>query len=109
MDHDLKMSFTIFEDRDGYWMVPSEKEKLAIEMPSIYRGEVFKTKISACRKALSTAIFSGAKELHLHGFGSTANIKRESKANGVKPFIYWPSIETRIAEFIPGKQIRRSR
>lgn len=100
----MKAEFTVFEDADGYWFVPRSEENAAIADPSSYRVSVHSTKIAACRVALLQAIDTGATELHLHGFGSTTGIKREAASSGVKPFIYWPSITTRIAPFVRAKK-----
>lgn len=93
-----KASFTIFEDADGYWFVPSEEEanpKL-VSKPS---GPAYTSKIAACRAALANAVEAGAVELHLHGCGATTSIKKEAKQQGIKPFVYWPSITSRIAPY----------
>ena len=95
----MKAMFTVFEDAPGYWFVPYEIEADAIAVPAQYRGLVHPTKIAACRAALAQALKDDATELHLHGMGATNSIKREAIAKGVKPFIYWPSITTKIAPF----------
>jgi hypothetical protein len=100
----MKAEFTVFEDADGYWFVPHCEENAAIADPSSYRVSVHATKIAACRMALLQAIETGATELHLHGFGSTTGIKREATLSGLTPFIYWPSITTRIAPFMRAKK-----
>ena len=102
-----RASFTIFEDADGYWFVPSEGEAdpTTVSKP----GEpVYTTKIAACRAALAIAVAAGATELHLFGMGSTTTIKKDAKQKGVKPFVYWPSIRSRIAPFVPRGSTRRT-
>lgn len=96
----MKAVFTVFEDAPGYWFVPYEVEADAIALPAKYRGVVHPTKIAACRAALAQALNDGAKELHLHGMGATTSIKREATEKGIKPFIYYPSISTKIAPFV---------
>ena len=93
----MKAEFTVCEDDPGYWFVPHAQAAAALADPRMFRGEMFPTKIAACRAALSVAIASGACELHLHGAGSTTTIKKEAKESGLKPFVYWPSASTRIA------------
>lgn len=93
----MKAEFTIFQEGVGYWYVPKSAEAAAISEPARHRGTIFPTKISACRMALNEADAGGAKELHLYGFGATTGIKKEAKARGIKPFIYFPSIDTKLA------------
>ncbi|ANJ71818.1 hypothetical protein K6V72_03155 [Ralstonia insidiosa] len=93
----MKAEFTIFQEGAGYWYVQKSDQAAAISEPAVYRGKVFPTKIAACRTALSEAEAGGAKELHLYGFGATTGIKKEAKARGIKPFIYFPSIDTKLA------------
>ena len=94
-----RASFTIFEDVDGYWFVQAESEAdpATVSKPS---GPAYQTKIAACRAALAIAVAAGATELHLFGMGSTTTIKKDAKQKGVKPFVYWPSIRSRIAPFV---------
>lgn len=92
----MKAEFTVFEDAPGYWFVPTTDEAAAISEPSRFRQDVFPTKIAACRGALAQAVGSGATELHLHGMGATTSIKKEVRAKGLKPFIYIPSIRTKL-------------
>lgn len=99
----MKAEFTVFEDAPGYWFVPHEIEADAMAVPARHRGVVHPTKIAACRAALAQALNDDATELHLHGMGATTSIKREATAKGVKPFIYWPSITTKIAPFVRSK------
>jgi len=40
----------------------------------------------------------------LHGMGATLGIKADAAAKGVKPYIYRPSITTKIAPFVRGKR-----
>lgn len=101
MNLSSSIAFTIFEDAPGYWFVLKEIETAAALSPETHRKECFKSKIAACRAALAVAVSLGAKELHLHGVGSTITIKRESKKKGVKPYIYWPASSTRLAPFVP--------
>lgn len=96
----MKAVLTVFEDAFGYWFVPYEIEADAIAAPAQHRSIVHPTKIAACRAALAHAVNVGATELHLHGIGATTSIKREATAKGIKPFIYWPSIATKIAPFV---------
>ncbi len=100
-----RASFTIFEDADGYWFVPSEGEAdpTTVSKPS---GPAYTTKIAACRAALAIAAVAGATELHLYGVGSTTTIKKDAKQHGIKPLVYWPSIKSRIAPFVPQKANR---
>ncbi|MEQ6436243.1 hypothetical protein V8Z74_14610 [Comamonas sp. w2-DMI] len=100
-----RASFTIFEDADGYWFVPSEREAdpKTVTRPS---GPAYTTKIAACRAALAMAADAGATELHLYGMGSTTTINKEAKQIGIKSFVYWPSITSRIAHFVPHRQRR---
>lgn len=93
----MKTEFTIFQEGAGYWYVRRSDQTAAISKPALYRGKVFPTKIAACRTALNEAEACGAKELHLYGFGATTGIKKEAKAKGIKPFIYFPSIDTKLA------------
>lgn len=93
--------FTIFEDSMGYWCVPHDQEAAAISTPESFRKVVHRTKIAACRQALELALREGATELHLHGMGATTGIKREAIAKGIKPFIYFPSVKTKIAPLLP--------
>lgn len=102
-DH-MKAIFTVFEDAPGYWFVPHAAEADAISSPARHRKEVHPTKISACRAALAQAVIDGATELHLHGMGSTTSIKAESLAKGIKPFVYHPSVTTKIAPFARTKR-----
>lgn len=100
----MKAEFTVFEDAPGYWVVPHEMETAAIAAPARHRTAVHSTKVAACRAALTQAINDGATELHLHGMGTTTSIKREASAKGIKPFIYHPSITTKIAPFARSKK-----
>lgn len=93
----MKAEYTVFEDEPGYWFVQRADEVSAIGEPARYRREVFSTKIAACRAALDEAVAAGASELHLHGFGATTGIKKEVRAKGLKPFIYFASITTKLA------------
>ena len=101
-----RASFTIFEDVDGYWFVPSENEAdpATVSKPS---EPSYTTKIAACRAALEIAVLEGATELHLFGMGSTTTIKKDAKQNGVKPFVYWPSARSRVAPFVPRRRINK--
>ncbi|PZQ73093.1 MAG: hypothetical protein DI563_15985 [Variovorax paradoxus] len=100
----MKAEFVIFEDTPGYWFVPYAIESDARATPERYRGTVYSTKIAACRAALAQAVAQGASELHLHGFGATTTIKKESSAKGLKSFVYWPSITTKIAPYHKAKR-----
>jgi hypothetical protein len=102
-----RASFTVFEDADGYWFVPSKNEAdpATVTKPNMVS---YRTKIAACRAALEIAVIAEAKELHLFGMGSTTTIKKEAQARGVKPFVYWPSVRSRIAPFVPRRQERQS-
>lgn len=93
--------FTIFEDSMGYWCVPHDQEAAAISTPEHFRKVVHRTKIAACRQALEMALRDGATELHLHGMGATTGIKREAIAKGIKPFIYFASVTTKLASHVP--------
>ena len=96
----MNAEFTVFEDASGYWFVPTSQEESAIAWPEAYRNNVYQTKIAACRAALQQALTAGATELRLHGCGSTTAIKREAKAKGVRPFVYWSAASTRISPFV---------
>ncbi len=85
----------------GYWCVPHDQEAAAISTPENFRKVVHRTKIAVCRQALEMALRDGATELHLHGMGATTGIKREAIAKGIKPFIYFPSVKTKIAPRLP--------
>lgn len=100
----MKAEFTVFEDAPGYWFVPLAVEAAAIAAPGKHRRVAYPTKIAACRAALAEAVTEGATELHLHGMGSTTSIKADAKAKGIKPFFYWPSVTTRIAQFVRVKR-----
>mgnify|MGYP001561839587 CR=1 FL=1 len=100
----MKAEFVIFEDTPGYWFVPYAIESDARATPERHRGTVYSTKIAACRAALAQAVAQGASELHLHGFGATTTIKKESSAKGLKSFVYWPSITTKIAPYQKAKR-----
>lgn len=100
-----RASFTIFEDVDGYWFVPSKNEADPATVCKPTEAVTYQTKIAACRAALEIAVMDGATELHLFGMGSTTSIKKEAKQKGVTPSVYWPSIRSRIAPYVP----RRSR
>lgn len=93
----MKREYTVFEDAPGYWFVPAEDEDAAIAAPERFRQAAFSTKIAACRAALEQAVAVGATELHLYGMGATTGIKKEARSKGVKPFIYHPSIRTKLA------------
>ncbi|MBB1634941.1 hypothetical protein [Cupriavidus sp. UME77] len=93
----MKAEYTVFEDAPGYWFVPKADEASAIAEPVRFRRAVFATKIAACRGALEDALGSGATELHLYGMGATIGIKKEVREKGLKPFIYFPSIHTKLA------------
>jgi len=103
-----RASFTIFEDFDGYWFVSSasEADPATVSKPT---EATYTTKIAACRAALAKAVIANATELHLYGMGSTTSIKKEAKAKGIMPFIYWPSIRSRIAPFVPQKKLRATK
>ncbi|MGP1691900.1 MAG: hypothetical protein ACTS6O_05270 [Giesbergeria sp.] len=100
----MKAEYTVFEDAVGYWFVPRAAEAAAIAAPVAHRKEAHPTKIAACRAALADALTQGATELHLHGMGATLGIKADAAAKGVKPYIYHPSITTKIAPFVRGKR-----
>ena len=104
---ELRASFTVFEDADGYWFFPSQSEADPAEAikPS---GPLYTTKIAACRAALSQAVAAGATELHLFGMGSTTTIKKDAKRQGVKSFVYWPSIRSQIAPFLRRRAVSGS-
>lgn len=104
-EEDKRASFTIFEDADGYWFVPSKNEAdpATVTKPST---ESYRTKIAACRAVLEIAVAAEAEELHLFGMGSTTTIKKEAAQKGVKPFVYWPSARSRIAPFVQRRQAR---
>lgn len=95
-----RAEFTVFEDSDGFWFVPRAKEAAALANPAAARTMLHPTKIAACRAALKVAIDDQAQELHLHGVGAVTGIKREASAHGIKAFVYWASIATRIAPFV---------
>ena len=97
-EEEQRASFTIFEDADGYWFVPSKSEAdpATVSKPS---EPSYTTKIAACRAALEIAVIAGATELHLFGMGSTTTIKKEAQQKGIKSFVYWPSIRSQIAPF----------
>lgn len=93
----MKAEFTVFEDVGGYWYVPKSDEAAAIATPIQFRNALYPTKIAACRAALGEAVTAGATELHLYGFGATTGIQKEAKAKGIKPFVYFASISTRLS------------
>lgn len=94
-----RAEFTVFEDSDGFWFVPRAQEAAAIANPAAAKTQIHSSKIAACRAALKVAIDDQAQELHLHGVGAVTGIKREASAQGIKAFVYWASITTRIAPF----------
>lgn len=100
-----RATFTIFEDADGYWFVPSKNEADPATVKMSTPAVTYPTKIAACRAALEIAVMDGATELHLFGMGSTTSIKKEAKQKGVTPFVYWASIRSRIAPYVPRRSM----
>ncbi|MFZ7320993.1 hypothetical protein ACLS0R_07515 [Comamonas jiangduensis] len=110
MNHTKQLaSFTIFEDMDGYWFVPSKDEADPATVAKPTEAVTYTTKIAACRAALEIAVKNGATELHLFGMGSTTSIKKEAKQNGITPFIYLASIRSRIAPYVPRRQMAENK
>ena len=80
MNHTKQLaSFTIFEDMDGYWFVPSKDEADPATVAKPTEAVTYTTKIAACRAALEIAVKNGATELHLFGMGSTTSIKKRGQ------------------------------
>lgn len=103
--NEQRASFTIFEDADGYWFVPSSNEADPAMVKKPAPAVTYPTKIAACRAALEIAALDGATELHLFGIGSTASIKKEAKQKGITPFVYLASIRSRIAPYVPRRSM----
>lgn len=93
----MKAEFTVFEEDGLFWHVPKAEENAAMATPDAFRKNPHKTKIAACRSALTEAVAMGATELHLYGFGSTTSIKREAKSHSIKVIVYYPSIATKLS------------
>lgn len=104
----VKAEFTLLLDHDGYWLVEKSEAAAVIANPDLFRDDSPKadTKIASCRLALEKAIAMGAKELHIHGLATTA-IAKESRACGIKPFIYHWSAEANLTRRAPGGGLQR--
>ncbi len=89
----IKAEYTVFKDRDGFWFGLKEREADIVACPDVYRAKakIVRTRLEACRMALSDAKGKGASEIHFHGLGSTTTIKRDARAIGIKPFVYLTS------------------
>jgi len=95
----LKAEYTVFKDQAGFWYGLKSQERDIIAYPDKYRSmaQIVRTRLEACRLALSDAKNKGATEIHLYGKGATTTIKRDAKEIGIKSFVYQPSTETDLS------------